>query len=163
MTTPRGWQAKEKLRLPVETESKAKEKLRHRRIKTLATGEDFPLRKNLRPATTRPLISLSNKSLQQVPLLPRTRRTQNPAPHHHRRRRRGPRRGTKIEKRPRLSSATVCPTPPTTSATRSSTWCTQKPLSVAARSGSSPPTSRSEEHTSELQSRGQIVCRLLLE
>src|SRR5690625_585951 len=29
--------------------------------------------------------------------------------------------------------------------------------------GSNPPPSRSEEHTSELQSRGHIVCRLLLE
>src|SRR5690625_7561691 len=28
---------------------------------------------------------------------------------------------------------------------------------------SSPTTSRSEEHTSELQSRGHLVCRLLLE
>src|SRR5690625_5439772 len=30
-------------------------------------------------------------------------------------------------------------------------------------SGSSSTTVRSEEHTSELQSRGQLVCRLLLE
>src|SRR5690625_475988 len=29
--------------------------------------------------------------------------------------------------------------------------------------GSIPPISRSEEHTSELQSRGHLVCRLLLE
>src|SRR5437660_7363944 len=28
---------------------------------------------------------------------------------------------------------------------------------------SAPPASRSEEHTSELQSRGHLVCRLLLE
>src|SRR5690625_560402 len=28
---------------------------------------------------------------------------------------------------------------------------------------SPPPASRSEEHTSELQSRGHLVCRLLLE
>src|SRR5207253_4715576 len=30
-------------------------------------------------------------------------------------------------------------------------------------SGSGAPASRSEEHTSELQSRGHLVCRLLLE
>src|SRR3712207_7259764 len=41
------------------------------------------------------------------------------------------------------------------------------PASIA-RSGSAPPTaitgtSRSEEHTSELQSRQYLVCRLLLE
>src|SRR5439155_26169409 len=30
-------------------------------------------------------------------------------------------------------------------------------------SAASPTTARSEEHTSELQSRGQLVCRLLLE
>src|SRR5207253_9955500 len=36
-------------------------------------------------------------------------------------------------------------------------WC-------AASSGNRPATSsRSEEHTSELQSRGHLVCRLLLE
>src|SRR5690625_8033721 len=33
----------------------------------------------------------------------------------------------------------------------------------AARSEISSPSSRSEEHTSELQSRGHLVCRLLLE
>src|SRR2546422_8120906 len=31
------------------------------------------------------------------------------------------------------------------------------------RSGSAPPLARSEEHTSELQSRLHLVCRLLLE
>src|SRR5688572_31846899 len=31
------------------------------------------------------------------------------------------------------------------------------------RSGSSPAASRSEEHTSELQSQSNLVCRLLLE
>src|SRR5437870_8783792 len=33
----------------------------------------------------------------------------------------------------------------------------------ATRSGSAPGGCRSEEHTSELQSRGHLVCRLLLE
>src|SRR2546429_6689796 len=39
------------------------------------------------------------------------------------------------------------------------------PLPSAIRSGSPPtkPTRRSEEHTSELQSRLHLVCRLLLE
>src|SRR5690349_25137618 len=34
---------------------------------------------------------------------------------------------------------------------------------VTAPSPPSPPSSRSEEHTSELQSRRDLVCRLLLE
>src|SRR2546428_958964 len=34
---------------------------------------------------------------------------------------------------------------------------------TAAPSGSSSPLTRSEEHTSELQSRSDLVCRLLLE
>src|SRR3712207_9483106 len=33
----------------------------------------------------------------------------------------------------------------------------------STRSSGRPPTSRSEEHTSELQSRQYLVCRLLLE
>src|SRR5439155_18715724 len=39
------------------------------------------------------------------------------------------------------------------------TW----PPSAAARSAVASASSRSEEHTSELQSRGHLVCRLLLE
>src|SRR2546422_4116227 len=49
-------------------------------------------------------------------------------------------------------------------------WTTCRPTSGTARSASSPEspptssvTSRSEEHTSELQSRLHLVCRLLLE
>src|SRR5439155_25475330 len=50
-------------------------------------------------------------------------------------------------------------------------WCSGAPLNTvtgeATKSDSVPrglyPTSRSEEHTSELQSRGHLVCRLLLE
>src|SRR5690625_6399868 len=43
-----------------------------------------------------------------------------------------------------------------------------KPSSIDAKQGSEPSISlhsvyRSEEHTSELQSRGHLVCRLLLE
>src|SRR6266508_6907442 len=37
-------------------------------------------------------------------------------------------------------------------------WPTTSPLAIAGWA-----KSRSEEHTSELQSRGQLVCRLLLE
>src|SRR5439155_20774777 len=36
-------------------------------------------------------------------------------------------------------------------------------MPVVARSSSSAREERSEEHTSELQSRGHLVCRLLLE
>src|SRR6476620_12799282 len=35
--------------------------------------------------------------------------------------------------------------------------------SVASTAAASPPSRRSEEHTSELQSRQYLVCRLLLE
>src|SRR5437660_2939599 len=41
----------------------------------------------------------------------------------------------------------------------SATW---RPTSATSRHGEGP-RSRSEEHTSELQSRGHLVCRLLLE
>src|SRR5437870_6345927 len=34
---------------------------------------------------------------------------------------------------------------------------------IEAKPGAETPTIRSEEHTSELQSRGHLVCRLLLE
>src|SRR5438874_9233686 len=37
------------------------------------------------------------------------------------------------------------------------------PLGVPARIARQPPRPRSEEHTSELQSRRDLVCRLLLE
>src|SRR5207253_10664310 len=44
---------------------------------------------------------------------------------------------------------------------------TTEPCSIAACGGAAtavpPPELRSEEHTSELQSRGHLVCRLLLE
>src|SRR5439155_20401131 len=36
-------------------------------------------------------------------------------------------------------------------------------VSWASRRSGRPPAARSEEHTSELQSRGHLVCRLLLE
>src|SRR5690606_41974722 len=41
-------------------------------------------------------------------------------------------------------------------------WPSLVHLTTAPR-GSCPPTARSEEHTSELQSRENLVCRLLLE
>src|SRR3712207_7058918 len=37
------------------------------------------------------------------------------------------------------------------------------PAGVAAKGADHPPAGRSEEHTSELQSRQYLVCRLLLE
>src|SRR3989475_5436153 len=48
----------------------------------------------------------------------------------------------------------------------SAAWSVSICLARAARSGSSSPAasaSRSEEHTSELQSQSNLVCRLLLE
>src|SRR5690606_32764736 len=45
-----------------------------------------------------------------------------------------------------------------------STRCTcGRPSSTSTRKQASSPSRRSEEHTSELQSREKIVCRLLLE
>src|SRR5256885_12028086 len=38
-----------------------------------------------------------------------------------------------------------------------------RPMGCIRRSGARPPRSRSEEHTSELQSPCNLVCRLLLE
>src|SRR2546430_8372822 len=46
--------------------------------------------------------------------------------------------------------------------TPSVTWATPRPTR-SARSRSSTSTARSEEHTSELQSQSNLVCRLLLE
>src|SRR3712207_7645165 len=58
----------------------------------------------------------------------------------------------------------------TTAPRRRATTSTSAPAFMGARSGlsgmarqSSPCTKRSEEHTSELQSRQYLVCRLLLE
>src|SRR5690606_41773238 len=59
---------------------------------------------------------------------------------------------------PTTSSSSSC-TPPTS-------WWATTSRSVARRpatSASSPNSVRSEEHTSELQSRENLVCRLLLE
>src|SRR5207253_8259067 len=44
----------------------------------------------------------------------------------------------------------------------SSSWMSSAPAAASALSSTSP-RGRSEEHTSELQSRGHLVCRLLLE
>src|SRR2546428_618566 len=57
---------------------------------------------------------------------------------------------------------------PYTTLFRSRNRCRRKPRTAPpppSRSGSAPPRSRcrSEEHTSELQSRSDLVCRLLLE
>src|SRR5205085_10700937 len=45
------------------------------------------------------------------------------------------------------------------SRTRGSSWR----IAAYAEVGSAPPATRSEEHTSELQSQSNLVCRLLLE
>src|SRR5690606_41842958 len=52
------------------------------------------------------------------------------------------------------------------SGSRTSCLCSSMPAAVTASAMSAVPTepnSRSEEHTSELQSRENLVCRLLLE
>src|SRR3712207_8334764 len=73
--------------------------------------------------------------------------------------------------RSRSTAATRGPPTPTPSASRSTSkaWrqgafaehCSPPPS--WRRSASGPPRRRSEEHTSELQSRQYLVCRLLLE
>src|SRR5437870_10617803 len=45
---------------------------------------------------------------------------------------------------------------------RASHWCTSRNSRRLPEGGGDRGTTRSEEHTSELQSRGHIVCRLLL-
>src|SRR5690625_5802103 len=56
----------------------------------------------------------------------------------------------------------ACFAPIATSSMRSSTTCSGRcwPVNAVTTRASAP---RSEEHTSELQSRGQLVCRLLHE
>src|SRR5690625_5740220 len=68
----------------------------------------------------------------------------------------------------RRSAAPPAPTPPPTPGCGTGCApCSPRPprrRSAATPLGASPSTSRrSEEHTSELQSRGHLVCRLLLE
>src|SRR5687768_18064121 len=65
---------------------------------------------------------------------------------------------------PRYSSTRRSPaTPQATSTSASSSPVPTRPVSAAAASCASAPMARSEEHTSELQSRLHLVCRLLLE
>src|SRR2546430_8679105 len=52
---------------------------------------------------------------------------------------------------------------PYTTLFRSRGWGAHRPRSIFHRSTTRPPPSRSEEHTSELQSQSNLVCRLLLE
>src|SRR5262245_64671045 len=58
------------------------------------------------------------------------------------------------------SASTRCPRPPKTSPTSSRSVA---PIRIASRFRVSDEPSRSEEHTSELQSLRHLVCRLLLE
>src|SRR5690625_5454349 len=53
--------------------------------------------------------------------------------------------------------------PPSASSTAARSTLTATPSSIRSCSNRSPVWDRSEEHTSELQSRGHLVCRLLLE
>src|SRR3712207_8631624 len=53
--------------------------------------------------------------------------------------------------------------PPRPPASPSSGWCSTSRPTCRGRRRSPTGTSRSEEHTSELQSRQYLVCRLLLE
>src|ERR1041385_5013375 len=60
---------------------------------------------------------------------------------------------------PRINAEpAACPLPPLRTSRLSA-----PPASGAAPTSRPPPTPRSEEHTSELQSRLHLVCRLLLE
>src|SRR5438034_3635380 len=56
----------------------------------------------------------------------------------------------------------VAPSPTQVSATRGSCF-SLKVRAIPAITGTMSPTWRSEEHTSELQSHSDLVCRLLLE
>src|SRR5207253_11325719 len=84
------------------------------------------------------------------------------------------RRSSDLWRRP--SRAVACtPTPASTPCGRSSrtprasrpssspTPCARRIRACRSRSTTPRRSSRSEEHTSELQSRGHLVCRLLLE
>src|SRR5207253_11357349 len=64
-------------------------------------------------------------------------------------------------------SVSYCPTapkeaPPKATA-RESIWILVMRASAGSPMPAQSPSARSEEHTSELQSRGHLVCRLLLE
>src|SRR5439155_19997267 len=67
----------------------------------------------------------------------------------------------------RLRKMAMLRRPPTSSSQgsglRSPVQQTASAMPHRSSTRSSPRISRSEEHTSELQSRGQLVCRLLLE
>src|SRR5690625_5328899 len=49
------------------------------------------------------------------------------------------------------------------SASKPMTFLPKRLLTIWSIPSNAPPTIRSEDHTSELQSRGHLVCRLLLE
>src|SRR2546422_5502346 len=62
---------------------------------------------------------------------------------------------TTLFRSPRRCSSSTTPSRPPISSSR----CSSAPISSSTRR----PSTRSEEHTSELQSRLHLVCRLLLE
>src|SRR3712207_7041489 len=66
---------------------------------------------------------------------------------------------------PISSTRSTSPSNPTSTLARSATWPRWSSSAATATSPCSahPASARSEEHTSELQSRQYLVCRLLLE
>src|SRR3712207_8863372 len=68
---------------------------------------------------------------------------------------------------PSRPATTSCPAPnwppPRTRVRRSTTPPPSTPPASTSRSSATTTSTRSEEHTSELQSRQYLVCRLLLE
>src|SRR2546421_6244050 len=62
-----------------------------------------------------------------------------------------------------LFRSTPRPAPSKRSTPRTPSGPDSRAAAIPTRSPSSTPQTRSEEHTSELQSRSDLVCRLLLE
>src|SRR5256885_10052827 len=63
----------------------------------------------------------------------------------------------------RISSHVRCTTRPTPVSPTNMWWASSVSMNRQVRASGSKPLSRSEEHTSELQSPCNLVCRLLLE
>src|SRR5690625_6250611 len=77
----------------------------------------------------------------------------------------GAHKNTSVSPRPREMSERPCGSPPSTGSGQASIRKAYPVPSLSKHQGdgSIPHHARSEEHTSELQSRGHLVCRLLLE
>src|SRR5690606_40979875 len=74
-------------------------------------------------------------------------------------------RGTRTRTTPRTRSAQKLPSSPVRERAnpRTSATATAMPTAAETKFCTARPAVRSEEHTSELQSRENLVCRLLLE